>query len=264
MITVILSPGKVALQNKLLDCLEENVDEKYFLSQKMIDCFTDMTDRNGYIRGEIFKPHIDLENVKYAYAITTRAGGRPTDNFIAIPEATLKGYAKAYEGDGVYINRPHQKRGVVQKGMIPTLKTSGNDIGVVVKDTRNLKQKLCDALIENKVVKNGDVINHSYTNSKTRPNLVDFIESGDGIMPTLTTRPDIFGVVVSDDDELLAIRKLTPRECWRLMGMSDEDFDKAQAVPMSNAQLYKQAGNAIVVDVLEAIFKNLFNESKQL
>lgn len=54
------------------------------------------------------------------------------DNYVIVPETTKKGYAEAYEGDGVYINRPHQKRGVVQNGMIQTLKTSGNDIGVVV------------------------------------------------------------------------------------------------------------------------------------
>ena len=53
------------------------------------------------------------------------------------------------------------------------------------------------------------------------------------------------------------IRKLTPKECWRLMGCSDEDFRKAEQVN-SNSQLYKQAGNAIVVDVLEAIFKQMF------
>lgn len=52
-------------------------------------------------------------------------------------------------------------------------------------------------------------------------------------------------------------RLLTERECWRLMGISDEDFDKAKEVN-SNTQLYKQAGNAIVVDVLEAIFANMF------
>ena len=66
----------------------------------------------------------------------------------------------------------------------------------------------------------------------------------------------------------LRIRKLTPRECWRLMGFStrkedgtwdDEAFDKASKVN-SNAQLYKQAGNSIVVDCLEAIFQNLFLE----
>ena len=53
----------------------------------------------------------------------------------------------------------------------------------------------------------------------------------------------------------LKIRKLTPKECWRLMGFDDEDFHKAQAVPTSDTQLYKQAGNSIVVNVLENIFK---------
>ena len=56
------------------------------------------------------------------------------------------------------------------------------------------------------------------------------------------------------------IRKLTPRECFRLMGMSDDDIDKIQAVGISNTQQYKMAGNSIVVNVLEAIFKNLFME----
>lgn len=54
----------------------------------------------------------------------------------------------------------------------------------------------------------------------------------------------------------LRIRKLTPKECWRLMGFADEDFEKARKVN-SDTQLYKQAGNSIVVDVLVAIFKNL-------
>ena len=52
------------------------------------------------------------------------------------------------------------------------------------------------------------------------------------------------------------IRKLTPRECWRLMGFDDSDFDKAEKV-CSNSQLYKQAGNSIVVNVLEGILGNL-------
>lgn len=54
----------------------------------------------------------------------------------------------------------------------------------------------------------------------------------------------------------LRIRKLTPKECFRLMGFDDEDFEKANQVN-SNAQLYKQAGNDIVVQVLEAIFREL-------
>jgi DNA (cytosine-5)-methyltransferase 1 len=58
----------------------------------------------------------------------------------------------------------------------------------------------------------------------------------------------------------LRIRKLTPLECWRLMGFDDEDFYKAQKSGVSNSQLYKQAGNSIVVNVLEKIFKNLLGE----
>lgn len=55
------------------------------------------------------------------------------------------------------------------------------------------------------------------------------------------------------------IRKLTPRECWRLMGFSDEQFERAKKVGISNSQLYKQAGNSIVTDVLYYIFKNLYS-----
>ena len=57
----------------------------------------------------------------------------------------------------------------------------------------------------------------------------------------------------------LRIRKLTPKECWRLMGFDDEDYEKASKV-CSNAQLYKQAGNSIVVNVLMAIFNELLKK----
>jgi site-specific DNA-cytosine methylase len=60
----------------------------------------------------------------------------------------------------------------------------------------------------------------------------------------------------------LRIRKLTPKECWRLMGFDDEDFEKAAKVN-SNTQLYKQAGNSIVVNVLEAILTNLLLNTEQ-
>lgn len=61
----------------------------------------------------------------------------------------------------------------------------------------------------------------------------------------------------------LRIRRLTPRECWRLQGFSDEQFDKAKAAGVSDSQLYKQAGNAISVNIAYAIglmFKEVENE----
>jgi DNA (cytosine-5)-methyltransferase 1 len=56
--------------------------------------------------------------------------------------------------------------------------------------------------------------------------------------------------------DTLKIRKLTPKECYRLMGFDDTDFEKAAEVN-SNTQLYKQAGNSIVVNVLESLFGSL-------
>ena len=64
-------------------------------------------------------------------------------------------------------------------------------------------------------------------------------------------------MVVEDKDELINIRRLTPRECWRLMGWNDERIDRAFESGCSETQYYRMAGNAIVVNVLEAIFKEM-------
>lgn len=74
------------------------------------------------------------------------------------------------------------------------------------------------------------------------------------MIPTIKTSLDI-GVVEKKMNEF-KIRRLTPRECWRLMGFDDKDFDKANAIN-SNVQLYKQVGNSIVVNVLEEVIKSL-------
>ena len=92
----------------------------------------------------------------------------------------------------------------------------------------------------------GDSVNLSHPNSKTRRGRV-----GKQIANTLLTG-ESQGVVESD----FRIRKLTPRECWRLQGFPDWAFDKAQEVN-SNSQLYKQAGNSVTVNVISAIAKEL-------
>ncbi|EGT5564440.1 TPA: DNA (cytosine-5-)-methyltransferase [Clostridioides difficile] len=66
--------------------------------------------------------------------------------------------------------------------------------------------------------------------------------------------------IVENLDNNFRIRKLTPKECWRLMGFDDEDIDKCIRAKLSNTQLYKQAGNSICVPVLEEIFKKLLQE----
>ena len=92
----------------------------------------------------------------------------------------------------------------------------------------------------------GDCINIAYPHSETKRGRV-----GTQMAQTLMCN-DTLAVVT----EGLKIRKLTPREYFRLMGFDDEDFDKAKSVT-SDTQLYKQAGNSIVVNVLEAILRNL-------
>lgn len=82
-----------------------------------------------------------------------------------------------------------------------------------------------------------------------------------GLCPTLYTMQggNTEPKIVTTKHDKMAIRKLTPKECWRLMGFDDEDFERA-AKENSNTQLYKQAGNSIVVDVLEGILTNLLKE----
>ena len=84
--------------------------------------------------------------------------------------------------------------------------------------------------------------------------------STNGIVPTLTSAMGQGGGHVPMHNYNLRIRKLTPKECWRLMGFTDEEFNRAAKVN-SNTQLYKQAGNSIVVDVLVNIFTNLFSNN---
>jgi len=222
-------PQKQNLTLRLKDMLEEEVDEKYYLSEKMI---------NGMIKTsfESYKLENKLKDYNgIADTIISRFEGTP--QCITIPEATKKGYVEAHEGDGVYINRPQQKRGVVQKQMIQTIKAQSDDIGVVVKNKPIIPFGSYYTWEDNQ----GNI--NTQCNRAAEPNNY-----------ALTVACAEPGKVLDN----LRIRKLTPKECWRLMGFYDEDYEKASKVN-SNAQLYKQAGNSIVVNVLEAIFKELFS-----
>lgn len=156
------------------------------------------------------------------------------DNFIRCEQA---GNLNHYKND--QMNRVYS-----DNGLSPTVtaKTGGGrEIKVIVREAT--KKGFAEAY-------EGDSINLEQPNSKTRRGRV-----GRGVAQTLTTSPQQ-AVVESYNSR---IRKLTPKECWRLMGFCDADFEKAEAVN-SNTQLYKQAGNSIVVDVLYYIFKNLLKE----
>lgn len=96
----------------------------------------------------------------------------------------------------------------------------------------------------------GDYVNLQFPNSETRRGRV-----GEQIANTLLCN-DAQGVVLED----LRIRKLTPKECFRLMGFDDKDCDVLVQNKISNTQIYKMAGNSIVVDILEELFVELLNQ----
>ena len=122
----------------------------------------------------------------------------------------------------------------------PTLRSQshGNEPKVAVREATKIGYD---------VAKLGDSINFSQPNSKTRRGRV-----GHGVANTLTT--GIEQATLTGD---LRIRKLTPRECWRLQGFPDWTFDKAKEAGLSNSQLYKQAGNSVTVPVIYEIAKRM-------
>lgn len=286
-------PQPIKLKLRLKDMLEEKVDEKYFLSDKMIKYLTNPLAMNGN-RKKVFMRNFDT-NKEIASTITCAAGNRPPDNYILVKEATQKGYVEAYEGDGIYIDRPHQKRGVVQKDMIQTIKCNCNDVDVVVLGNYSPSGHNASRIVDNNGIAPTVMENHGTVTATVDKNLwsqsqmkmitndgnvkryinsdiVDEFKEGQAAdisfpngynkakrvhneCPAINGTTTESSFIVKND---LRIRKLTPLEVWRLMGFSDNDFDKAEKIN-SNTQLYKQAGNSIVVNVLMAIFKQFFN-----
>ena len=171
---------------------------------------------------------------------------------IPIKNNTDKGYLIAKEGDGVDLAYPtsNTRRGRVQESMSQTL-TTDDSKGVVELIAKERFGRMGEQAVrtQNKLrLPHGETLN-PWNEEQSSTN---------GISPTLTTRPEGFKTAINVTDQY-RIRKLTPLECFRLMDVTDEDFYKAKAVN-SNTQLYKQAGNSIVVSVLEAIFRNMFLE----
>ena len=132
-------PKPYSLEKRLKDFLEPQVDEKYYLSDDMTDKLVfketigDIKEI-GYIKkSENGKKH-QSNTVYDSNSISRTLTACDYKSPLMIKEVTKKGYKEATDGDGVYINRPHQKRGCVQKGMIQTIKTSPSDIGVVTNE----------------------------------------------------------------------------------------------------------------------------------
>lgn len=145
---------------------------------------------------------------------------------IAVRSATKDGYEEASEGDSINIEYPNSttRRGRVGKGVAQTLETQCNQATIITVGNYSSSGHNASRVVDDK-----------------------------GLAPTVMEN---HGTVTAVTD-YLRIRKLTPTECWRLMGWKDEQIQKVKESGISNTQMYKQAGNGIVVPVLEAIFKKL-------
>lgn len=234
-------PEKEELKLRLKDMLELEVDEKYYLRDDKIQPLLKEIEIDNV---EPFNPMNDgtCRTIKNQYYKNSQANFiKQTDQgatCVVVKTNTKKGYEEAFEGDSINFEQPNSntRRGRVGKGVAQTLTTSCNQ-GVVLNPLKDkteygwhFEQNVYDSNGISRSVKAG---------------------GGSGNIPK-----------VIEKQPQLRIRKLTPKECWRLMGFSDEAFEKAEKVN-SNTQLYKQAGNSIVVDVLVKIFTNLLLEEKE-
>lgn len=231
-------PEPIPLEKKLKDVLEKEVDKKYYISDAMMDYFMGVNQKpSKFPRKERFLANINRKNQDVGNSVTTNAGQRPTDNFVKEPFIVAsRGRNPENPSDRTTGAPTRQRLEPKFDGTTNTITTVQKDNYVAIRTANKTGYDLAT---------DGDGIDLAYPDSKTRRGRV-----GHGVSKTLPTS-DSQGVM-----DGYRIRRLTPKECWRLMGFDDTDFEKAAKVN-SNTQLYKQAGNSIVVDVLEAILKEL-------
>lgn len=280
-------PQEIPLLRKLKDLLEDNVDEKYYLSENAIGRLIKKNNRlirnlenpdvssciiagyykvdgrnNQYISDNNVKRITgiyDSENkthqagsiynpIGISPTLTTMSNGGNKQPFILVHEGTKKGYTEAREGDSINIAYPNNisKRGRVGKNVSQTILTSPN-IAVLENSKEFSQPKVQDRIYDSNgiyptVIASGfkpKIAERKMFNSFNNKMITD-------IAPTQTCScgnvTSTAAILVSEDFKTyMRIRKLTPLECWRLMGFDDKDFYKAKSVGISDTQLYKQA-----------------------
>lgn len=311
-------PQEVKLSNKLIDMLETQVDEKYYLSKKgLIYAFDCNRVCDNTKRGDLGDRKVNPSVAKTISCRGAESQRADVTNFV-VGDNSIE-YTLGEIRDKINKFRDIKEPVACElrcdegirtfkdniMGTLRTIEACGDK--AIIEPT--LKEQLCDRLVESGLLKVGTVINHSYTNGlngknpNSRQTLEDYIESENGICNCLTTRPDVLGIAVEDlttknkrlanmvdkidpnkcqaidiynqsvHEEMhtiktnidranmtaitqnLRIRKLTPKECFRLMGVRDENFKLIER-NQSRASLYHLAGDSIVVPVLVAILSH--------
>ena len=279
-------PDKEPLMLRLRDMLEpaESVDEKYYLS----------TEREGVRKliAELESRYRINSSTAVCVASRGRNPANPSDRTTGSPteqrlEPNSDGCTNTLttvQKDNLLLiaepgiiqvgniakdpNREHiQDRIYDPSGLAPTLNTVGGGgleakivIDGLTRDTQKQKARvfnpsgLAARIGETPVLcQIGNI-----AKDPSREHIQDRIYAPSGLAPTLTATDYKDPLKIAEPEHAygVRIRKLTPRECWRLMGFLDEEFDRVHGI--SNSQLYKQAGNSIVVNVLSALLSQLF------
>lgn len=263
-------PKGVPLKLRLKDILEESVDEKYYLSDKMISYL-----QRGDNRAIGFT---DLEKKSVANCVIAGYHKTPTDGeYLKVPSATKSGYEIANEGDSINLEHPNSetRHGRVGKQVAQTLTTSCNQ-GVMIGAMRGRNPEN-----PNDRSKGGNYTQTLEINENGTSNCLSTVQKDNLVVYTgiavhpISKKLEFDGFKDGNSPALLAtdykapkcvqysdyrIRKLTPREVFRLQGFPDEFLQNAIDAGVSNSQLYKQAGNSISVPVIEAVLKNLLKD----
>ena len=267
----------------LSDILEDNVPEKYYLSRKQAE---KLLYKENPTQGERIYSSKGL-----SCTLTSGSGGfgghsglyliENTENFgLPIKSKTKDGYQIAYPGDSIdtAFSGQNSRRGRVGSQIAHTLTTSATQAVFYL-----LPERENDRISHRPLTQSVKLVGRNESNEMDT--CVHFIDLNPDpklteIARCITARQDSgisnrkaehSGVFVEStdftDDEKFAvayvepngeveigrIRKLTPRECWRLQGFTNEQFDKAKVTGLSDSRLYKMAGNAVTVNLISAI-----------
>ena len=219
-------PELFELKLRLKDMLDDEVDEKYYLSKEQIERINN---------SNFMQEKKRLQEKDYVDTLLARDYKDP--KCVAVEPKRIGGLFDTEKSK-------HQAGSIWDKERIsPTIDTMQG----------GYRQPLVtiDDNVSNDEIKINVIGNYS-PSGYDASRIVD----ENGLAPTVKENHGTVTATIQN----YRIRKLTPKECWRLMGFDDEDFEKAEKVN-SNTQLYKQAGNSIVVDVLENIFIELFKQN---
>ena len=229
---------QTSVDTRLFDILETNVDESYYLSEEKTRKLTLNEDLSGRLNHYDYRDVDSIHSVnKVSPTLNTMQGGDRQPKVAIIGNTSNTHHNAHMEGDSVNTSFPNSKtrRGRVGKQVAQTLQAGEVNQGVVTKDIRMTEDGF-----------------HTYRKDEKKSSIQGtHVTYKEGKTYALTSNH------VPMTLNNLRIRKLTPLECWRLQGFSDEQYYKAKNSGVSKSQLYKQAGNAVTVNVVDAIVGEL-------